>query len=44
MNAPILPLARVIAALRAVLRPCATGPRPIRCPQTSSATTIEDQR
>ena len=44
MNARILPLARVIAALRAVLRPCAIVPRPIPCPQTSSATTIEDQR
>jgi hypothetical protein len=44
MNPPILTLARVIDALRAVLRPCAIGPRPMPCPQTSSATTIGDQR
>jgi hypothetical protein len=31
-------------ALRAVLRPCAIVPRPIPCPQTSSTTTIADQR
>ncbi len=43
MNAPILPLARVIDALRAVLRPCAIVPRPILRPQTSSTTTIGDE-
>jgi hypothetical protein len=44
MNTTIMPLARVTDALRAVLRPCAIGPRPIPCPQTSSPTTIKDQR
>ena len=44
MNAPVLPIARLIDALRAVLRLCAIVPRPIPCPQTSSTTTIGDQR
>lgn len=44
MNAPILPLARVIDALRAVLRPWPIVPRPIPCPQTSFTTTIGGER
>ena len=36
MRSSILQLARVIDALRAVLRPCAIAPRPIPCPQTSA--------
>jgi hypothetical protein len=44
MRASILQLARVIDALRAVLRPCASVPRPIPCPQTSSTTLIGGER
>jgi hypothetical protein len=44
MNAPVLPIARVIDALRAVLRPCASVPRPIPCPETSVPTLIEGPR
>jgi hypothetical protein len=44
MNTPILPIAGVIDAHRAVLRLCAIVARPIPCPQTSFTTTIGDQR
>ena len=44
MRASILPLARVIYALRAVLRRCASVPRPIPCPETSVPTLIGGPR
>jgi hypothetical protein len=44
MRTPIVLLAHVIEALRAVVRPCAMVPRPIPYPQTSTRTLIGGER